>query len=168
MKNFIYILFLLAQLSGAQTTKIVPTLKLKAEKVATELTTNETNHMDPVSVNATLVWSQNKTQIAVVMKVSVEDQWHIYAYVPKTQPYITSELQLELPKGISAIGEWEKPYSEPYDNGVYVYHDTLVFVQYCSVADYEKASKINCGLYYQTCDKYKCFPPETKTKSLKL
>jgi hypothetical protein len=32
------------------------------------------------------------------MKVSVEDEWHIYAYVPKTQPYITSELQLELPK----------------------------------------------------------------------
>ena len=161
-------LFLVLQFGWAQPTKVLPTLNQKVEKAALNLSTNETNPMDPLSLNATIVWSEDKTQLAVVMKANLEDEWHIYAYVPKTQPYITSELQLELPKGIKAINDWEKPYSEPYDDGVYVYHGELIFVQYCSVGSYSNEAMITCGLYYQTCDLYKCFPPETKTKDLNL
>lgn len=159
---------LFVQLSWSQSTKVASDLKEKIEKASIELKTSLTNYMDPVSINATLVWSDNKKQLAVVMKASIEDQWHIYAYVPETQPYITSKLKLELPKGITAIGDWELPYSEPYDDGIYVYHGTPVFVRYCSVENYAMASTIKCGLYYQTCDLRKCFPPETKSKTLKL
>lgn len=164
----LYIIILVVQFSWTQTTKVSPTLKQKVDKATTVLKTNETSPVDPVSINATLIWSSDKTQLAVVMKVSIQDQWHIYAYVPKTQPYITSELQLELPKGITKIGNWEKPYSEPYDDGVFVYHGDLVFVQYCSVGNFSNDAIITSGMYYQTCDLHKCFPPETKTKALKL
>lgn len=170
MKNIVrvFVLLFVVQFGWSQTTKILPSLKQKVEKTAMELATDETNPMDPVAVNAKLVWSEDKTQLAVIMKASIEDQWHIYAHVPETQPYIVSELLLELPKGINAIDDWELPHSSPYNDGIYIYEGALVFVQYCSVGKFDEQGKITSGLYYQTCDRYKCFPPETKTKDLSM
>lgn len=158
----------MVQLGWAQQKTIKPDLKKEVETVSSELSTSPTNPMDPVAVNATLVWSKDKTQVAIILKANIADGWHIYAYVPETQPYIASKLELELPIGINTIGEWEKPYSEPYGDDIYVYHDTPIFVQYCSVGNFTKGSEINCGLFYQTCDLRKCFPPQTKSKTLKL
>ncbi|WP_282135772.1 protein-disulfide reductase DsbD domain-containing protein [Seonamhaeicola maritimus] len=161
-------LILVAQFSFAQTTKVSEDLKKKVEAASSELFTSPTNPMDPVAVNSTLVWSDDKTQVAVILKANIADEWHIYAYVPETQPYIASKLELELPAGVKAMGEWEKPYSEPYGDDIYVYHGTPVFVQYCSVGEFTKGAEINCGLYYQTCDLRKCFPPQSKSKTFKL
>ncbi|MCF7568284.1 protein-disulfide reductase DsbD N-terminal domain-containing protein [Sabulilitoribacter arenilitoris] len=165
--NFL-ILALITQISFAQSTNISSEFKKKVEVASSELFTSPSDPMNPVSVNATLVWSEDKTQVAIVLKANIGNEWHIYAYVPENQPYIASRLELELPSGIKAIGEWEKPYSESYGDDIYVYRGALVFVQYCSVGYYTKGSKINCGLHYQTCNLRKCFPPQTKSKSFKL
>ncbi|WP_299671868.1 protein-disulfide reductase DsbD domain-containing protein [uncultured Polaribacter sp.] len=164
----LFICCFVAQLGWAQTEKVSSALKEKAENAGMEIVNKETNPMDPVSVGATLVWSEDKTQIAIVLKASIAFNWHIYAYVSDTQPYISTKLKLDLPEGISPIGEWKLPYSEPYDDGVYVYYGEPVFIQYCAINSAVKNSKISCGLYYQTCDRYKCFPPETKTKELEI
>ncbi|GAA3617499.1 protein-disulfide reductase DsbD family protein [Flavivirga amylovorans] len=167
-RNICLVLLIIVQFSFSQTAKVLPDLNKKVETASSELSTSPTNPVNPVSINATLVWSDDKSQLAIIQKVNIADEWHIYAYVPENQPYIASKLKLKLPGGIKTIGDWETPYSEPYGDGIYVYHGTLVFVQYCSVGNYTKAAEISCGLFYQTCDRYKCFPPKNKTKKLKL
>jgi len=152
----------------SQTPQVSPELKQKVQVAASKLTTTETHAMDPVAVNATLVWSADKTQVAVVMKGAIEVGWHIYAYVPETEPYIATDLRLELPKGVSALGDWVLPTSKPYENGIYVYEDEVLFVQYCTVDTTIGNVSIKSGLYYQTCDIHKCFPPTTKSIELKL
>ena len=161
-------LLFVAQLGWSQDSKVSPELMQKVKRASARLLIPEPNDMDPVTLNATLVWSADKSQLAVVMKVDVLTTWHIYAHVPRTQPYIASELELDLCKGVSPIGSWEKPSSKPYDEGIYVYDGELIFVQYCSVASSARSGKISCGLYYQTCDVNKCFPPQTKSKQLSL
>ncbi|WP_394972841.1 protein-disulfide reductase DsbD domain-containing protein [uncultured Croceitalea sp.] len=165
---YLYILLFFTQLTVAQTIKILPELKQKVEKAANELSNPQTSLVDPVSINGTLVWSEDKTQVAVVLKASIKNQWHIYAYVPKDQPFITSELRLKLPKGIKAIGTWNLPYNDAYGKGIYVYRDMPVFIQYCAVEKYNINAELECGLFYQACDPNICFPPQTKMKVLKL
>ncbi|GAA4234610.1 hypothetical protein GCM10022291_14430 [Postechiella marina] len=168
MKNILFktlALFFVIQLGNAQ---IPNDLKSKAIQASKALQTPETTPADPVSINSKIVWSNDKSHLAIILKASIEEQWHIYAYVPQNQPYIASRLELELPEGITAIGDWEKSISEPYGDDIFVYHGNPVFVQYCSVGSYNKSTTITSGLFYQTCDLRVCLPPQTKTKSLTL
>ncbi len=164
------ILFILGTFCAvnAQKLTIKPDLKQKVETAAKNLTTGETNALDPVALNAQVVWSADHSQLAIVMKVNIESQWHIYAYVPKTKPYVTSQLKLDLPQGILPINTWVKPASTPYSDGIYTYKGENIFVQYCKVGQFKDNTYITCGLYYQTCDAYKCFPPNEKYKKLGL
>lgn len=171
MKKSIYItliLFFTIQLGWAQKTEILPDLKKKVEITSENMRAFECNELDPLSLNATLVWSNDKTQLAVIMKTNLLYGWHIYSYVPKSQPYVGTEFKLELPKGISKIGKLIKPLDEAYDDGVFIYNGQQVFVQYCSVKNFKKGDIIKSGLFYQTCDLNKCYPPETKTRKLVL
>lgn len=167
-KSFLVVLFLTMQFGWAQKKDIAQDLISKVEQVSNDIKVGAPNPMDPLALNATIVWSNDKSQLAVVIKATLLEGWHIYAYVPETQPYINTELRLELPKGISSIGDWEMPYNTPYEKGIYVYEETLVFVQYCTVNSFNEEAIISAGLYYQTCDQHKCFPPTTKTKRLSL
>ncbi len=170
MKNSICMILLLltVQFGWSQKIEILPGLIEKVETVSNELHIDDPNPMNPLALNATIVWSDDRTQLAIVMKAILLEQWHIYAYVPDTQPYIESEVRLELPDGIVPIKDWEEPNSIPYDDGIYIYEDECIFVQYCSVNSFKKGDKIISELYYQTCDIHKCFPPETKTISMTL
>lgn len=171
MKNRILVFLVIVfsvHFGWSQKPSILTEFKQKVEAFANKLEAFECNELDPLSLNAGIVWSDDKTQLAIVMKANLLHGWHIYAYVPKTQPYITTELELELPKGISTIGKWITPLDEAYNGGVYIYHGELVFIQYCSANNYNMDEVIKCGLYYQTCDLNKCYPPETKTRTLEL
>ena len=169
-KNIALILVTLiaVQFGWSQNSKVLPELKAKITTAASELEIFEPSNLDPVSLNGTIVWSADKSQFAIIMKANILETWHIYAYVPSTQPFISSELNLELPEGVTKIGGWEKPNFEPYQDGIYVYKGELVFVQYCLVDKGVRAHPISCGLYYQSCDPFKCFPPKTKTLDLKM
>lgn len=163
-----FMVFLAVHLGQAQSSKVSPQLKEKVAKVASELETFVPYQLDPLSLNATIVWAADRTQFAVVLKALVLDNWHIYAYVPPTQPFIATELKLDLPPGISTIGDWEKPAFNPYQDGIYVYKGELVFVQYCLAEDIGQENQVRAGLYYQSCDLHKCFLPREKIKDLKL
>lgn len=160
--------FLIMGNGWAQKTAILPDLIKKVEQASIQFSEAIPNHMDPLALQADLVWSDNKSQLAVIMKATLLDGWHIYAYVPETQPYIASDLRLTLPNGVTKIKDWESPNSTPYEEGIYIYEGTIVFVQYCSLNDFKKGDVISSGIYYQTCDLRKCFPPETKTINLVL
>ncbi|MBK0368696.1 protein-disulfide reductase DsbD domain-containing protein [Flavobacterium agrisoli] len=143
-------------------------LTKKVEKAILSLKVKDPSVSDPVSVDSQLIWNSSKTQFAVVVKSKVLAGWHIYAYVPKTQPYLQYKLVLETPKGVTPLTDWTKPNSYPYADNIFVYKGQQVFTRYFSVKDLASGSKITTGLFYQTCDIRQCLPPKTKAKELKL
>lgn len=140
----------------------------KAKDVAGKIVTGRPMESDPVMLNAQLVFSDDKEQAAVIIKVNIHYNWHIYAFVPPTQPYIASKMILDLPSGTTAIGDWEKPNAYPSSDGVYLYKGELVFIHYLTIEKSSANGKINCGLYYQTCDLRQCLPPTKKNKTLTI
>jgi hypothetical protein len=92
-------------------------LRKKVKEAASGLTVPAPDPLSPVSVNATSVWSNDKKQLAVIMKAEVLDNWHIYAYVPSGQPYIETELKLTTPEGLTPLEKWETPIPYPYEEG---------------------------------------------------
>ena len=126
---------------------------------------------DPLAMNAAVVWSTKKDQLAVVMKVNLLEKWHIYAYAEENTPFIMSKIICELPKGIMPIGEWVKSESEASTDGLHIYEGELFFIRFYQVKDDSligKGTEFKCGLYYQTCDPNQCLPPSTKIKVLRL
>lgn len=163
-----FIIFSSINLALGQPDGIQKDLVIKANETAKKMITDRPLVSDPVMFNAQLVWRDDKKQVAVVMKVDVHYDWHIYAIVPPTQPYITSKLILDLPTGVSPIGKWEKPSVYPSSDDIYVYKGELVFIHYLSVDETIRDGKLNCGIYYQTCDERQCLPPQSKTLKLSL
>ena len=81
----IIVMFLLIQTGWSQKEMVLPGLKQKVESIKTNLKALECNELDPLSLNATIVWSDDKSQLAILMKANLLPGWHIYAYVPAEQ-----------------------------------------------------------------------------------
>ncbi|MGS0524400.1 protein-disulfide reductase DsbD domain-containing protein [Zobellia nedashkovskayae] len=164
LKIYAFLLsILMYQISFAQKEKIAKNLRLTIAKTIENIKDIEPSRVDPVALQSTLVWSEDRTQFAIIMKVNILDNWHIYAYVPDTQPYITTKIKLETPENVTPINDWEKPEVYAHDEGVYIYKGTLIFSRCFSVKGPLKPESIlSCGLYYQACDLYQCYPPRTK------
>ncbi|RKR05099.1 disulfide bond corrector protein DsbC [Flavobacterium sp. 90] len=167
-KRYAFILFMILGVKSYAQKQPDTGFTKKVEKAASALKVKSPVISDPVSLNAQVVWNDNKSQVAVVIKVKVLPGWHIYAYVPKNQPYIQSKMVLELPKGVTPLSEWTKPNSYPYEDNIFVYEGQMLFTRYFSVKDLGTGAKISAGLFYQTCDIRQCLPPNTKVKELKL
>lgn len=167
-QKYIWVLFIILTVKSFAQQPLDPAFIKKVEKASIAFKIKAPETSDPVSVDAKLLWNSNKTQVAVVVKGKILAGWHIYAYVPDTQPYIQYEMVLDLPKGVTPLGEWTKPNSYPYEDNIFVYKGELIFIRYFSVNDFEKNAVITTGLFYQTCDIKQCLQPNTKTKELKL
>ena len=116
-------------------------------------------------MNAELIYSEDQSQCAIVMRVNLYTDWNIYSSVTKSSPSRESELILELPENsLIELRDWEVPETEEYNNNCSDYiGEELHFVKYFKIVDKSKLSNsLICGLYYQACDPYKCIPPQTK------
>ena len=123
---------------------------------------------NPVTLKAQLV--NEGDSIAVIVKASMAEGWHIYAYVPSTLPYIAIENILQLPEGIRAVGTWKKtePTASAMDPGVLMYGRQAVFIHKAvKLPGAKPDGVIKAGLYYQTCDLRQCLPPEEQVFPLK-
>ncbi|PKQ63904.1 hypothetical protein BZG02_07795 [Labilibaculum filiforme] len=174
MKNALRLFVLIIYLYGgnnaiAQIDKIDSDLEMMVEMEQMDLVTSKPTAMDPLSYNAKVVWSENKDQLAIVLKADLLNNWQIYAYASDASAYITTEIRFEAPKGLEPIGDWQKPIAKPYSEGVEIFKGEIFFVRYYKVVDGVKFVKpIKCGLYYQACDPNQCFPPKTKTVDLQF
>ncbi|QEM11361.1 protein-disulfide reductase DsbD domain-containing protein [Mucilaginibacter rubeus] len=143
----------------AETTAVVPapTGDMKTANAAIMPT-----RTDPVIVSAKLVDEANGKK-QVVVKADILQGWHIYAYVPKDSPFITTQPIIELPKGITNT-EWQTSAGVPFTGGegMFVWEDKATFKTEISTASLKPGMVIKCGLYYQVCDNNKCFPPKRK------
>lgn len=165
---YIFFFILLTIQHGFAQEKVNDDLRKKAREVAKELTVSIPDMQSPVSLNASIVWSEDKKQLAVIMKVEVLDNWHLYAFVPQDQPYIQTELRLTPPDGLKPLEVWETPALYPYQDGIFIYKGSLLFIRYFSVAKHAEHKTVEVGLYYQTCNISECLPPELEMIKLSL
>jgi len=143
-------------------------------KVATVLEINTRAELptaeDPVSVSASLKYSQDKKTATLTINTEILQGWHIYAYVSKDNPFIQTETILELPAGVSKKKDWESTAPIPYPGleGVFVFEGKSSFNAILNMEKAKAGDVINCGLSYQSCDETKCLQPTTKTIRLTL
>lgn len=167
---FIFSLSLQAGWVFAQNEKLDSSLELMVELEKMDLVTKKPSGEDPLKLNAKIIWSEDSEQFAVLLKAKLLPSWHIYSYVAEGEAYITSEIKMSpLPQEVLALSEWQKPVSLEDTKTVHIYEGELFFVRYYKGQKASLAGQtIKCGLYYQTCDNNRCFPPNTKMVELKF
>ena len=141
---------------------------MKISETARQMLCPLPDENNPVSLNAQLVGAGDS--MAIIVKVRMAPGWHIYAYVPPSQPYIAIDQILRLPESLKASGSWEKtePEASSDDPGVLIYENEAVFIQKAVKLPVGKTGGvIKAGLYYQTCNLRQCLPPVEKIFDLK-
>ncbi|MCR9245171.1 MAG: protein-disulfide reductase DsbD N-terminal domain-containing protein [bacterium] len=98
----------------------------------------------------------------VTVRVAILPGWHGYKSVPEGSAYAPLKLTLELPDGVSTVGEWQSPLGMPSteDPTITVYEGDLEFT--CEIAGtLVPGREIACNMSYQVCDERMCLPPDT-------
>ncbi len=159
---------IMSQIGKGQHMVVGEQLKKKTTELEKRMNVLASDALDPLALNIETVWSDDRTQFAVVIKAMVLPTWHIYARVPRGQPFIETKILSSSSKNIVPIGNWERSSAYPYGNeGIFVYEDEFVFKRYYSLKDKLTANdSLKCGLYYQACNPYQCLPPKEKQKSI--
>ncbi|PUV24630.1 hypothetical protein DCO56_14280 [Sphingobacterium athyrii] len=120
--------------------------------------TAETDDNNAVSVAAGIVNRGQSKEIAV--KVKIHPGYHIYAFVADVDPYIKTELKINLPAGYTKVGDLKKPSFKYFsDSGTTIYDGEILFTQEISGTGNGEAT---CVIGYQCCDTHICFPPAEK------
>ncbi|AUP80514.1 protein-disulfide reductase DsbD family protein [Flavivirga eckloniae] len=164
-KNLFNAFFITLALTNVGAQTIDESLELMVSVAKQDLETPSPTRFDPLQLNGAIVWSENKKQLAVVMKVELLTDWHIYASVTKKSAFIATKIKTKFPeKGLVPLTDWEKPNEEAYNKSSSVYiGDQLFFIRYYKVDQtFNASTSLKCGLYYQACDPFKCMPPKTK------
>jgi hypothetical protein len=97
--------------------------------------------------------------VTLAVRVNVAFGWHVYADVPAGSAYPTTKLDLELPDGVEADGDWQLPPSTAHD-GAKVWTGELTFTRKLRVGGKGQAhARIGCEIRYQVCNEEMCLPP---------
>ncbi|HEY4285870.1 MAG TPA: redoxin domain-containing protein [Puia sp.] len=106
----------------------------------------------------------------VIIDADILKGWHIYAYVSKDNPFVQTEMLLDLPEGAVSDKEWQSSAGLPFpgNDGIFVYEGKVRFSLAVDCSRAKPGATIRCGLYYQVCDNTKCFPPKRKTVDIKI
>ncbi len=126
------------------------------KKAYDEIKTGETDHQNAVSV-ATGIVDKGNNKKEIVVKLKVHPEYHIYSFVADQDPYIQTEIKIELPAGYTKIGNLKKPSFKFFsESGTTIYEDEVMFTQEISGNGPGEAA---CSLTFQCCDDHICFPP---------
>lgn len=98
----------------------------------------------------------------VQLDLIIKEGLHIYANVPENGFFIKTEINVETPEGVVKNGDLICPKSFEYEDaeGVTLFKGSNRFIQNIEFKEgFVEGGSIKCFVYYQACDKYKCFPP---------
>ena len=119
----------------SQNNKVQQDLVIKVENKISSFPKLSPSETDPVAVKSVMVWSQDKTQFALILKASILNHWHIYSYVPEGEPYIPYEINTNIPEGIASLGDWNSPESKLYERNIFIYEGDIFFTKYFSIPE---------------------------------
>lgn len=133
-------------------------LDAKEETPAPKIT-GATDKRNPVLIEGAL----NKTEDGgkeLVITVKIHPGFHIYANVSDKDPFLPTDIKLELPEGIAKDGAMKLPSPQRLDNSDTTgYEGECVFRQRLTG---NGAGKIRCTVNYQCCDNTICLTPAVK------
>ena len=96
----------------------------------------------------------------------ISEGWHIYGDMPETSPFPATEVKLELPDGITAVGEWKLPEAQvnPDSSQLPIYTGAVTFVRELVVT---KPALVEIEVSFQACDENNvCLPLATLQHTL--
>ena len=129
---------------------------LQIQTPSQEISPLETDRLNPVTVATGIIKKADGKQ-EVVIKIKIHEGYHLYAYVSDEDPYIATEVTINLPKGYSKVGAFKKPsYAYYNETGTTAYTGDIVFTQ---EIEGNSDGKAICYLTWQTCEADFCLPP---------
>ncbi|MEM6572523.1 MAG: FG-GAP-like repeat-containing protein [Planctomycetota bacterium] len=104
----------------------------------------------------------------IVVRLRTATGWHVYD-LDGPDMYADTELELDLPDGLEAAGEWNAPESKPYGDGLRIWEGDVAFTHSVRVVSApEPGAEIGVTVAYQTCNAEMCYPPTSKALTVAL
>jgi len=126
---------------------------------------NDTDDRNPVALSA----AANKLEddnFEVVIRMKIHKGYHTYANVSEQEPFIKTEIRIDLPQGYQKVGDLITPaFKKSGTAGTTIYEGDGVFRQKIKGSG---PGEIKCTVSYQCCDNSICFPPEEKNLVISL
>ncbi|MEG2340693.1 MAG: protein-disulfide reductase DsbD family protein [Odoribacter sp.] len=130
-----------------------------AQPVAQLPETVTTTDEDPVQLSVSLSDAVDGKR-EVVIRINIHPGYHIYAYVAKSDPYITTSVEVNLPEGYEKVGKLQSPAFKTFNaKGTTIYEKEVVFRQQVKG---QGIGGISCKVGYQCCDNHICMPSSEK------
>jgi hypothetical protein len=109
-------------------------------------------------------------QLLLLVGLVIQPGWHIYGDLPAGSPQRTTRLELELPDGVEAVGEWSRPAGLPSRKNMSekIYRGRVTFSRMLKVYGRPTDSSIRVKIDYQACTDTFCFPPGVLEQSVTL
>lgn len=123
----------------------------------------ETSDAEPVALTAAREYTDGEEQL-LILKIKIHPGYHIYSYVPETEPFIETEVGFQLPEGYTLDGALQKPTGKQFTGQTLVYEGEVTIIQRVKGS---AKQPIKCTVKYQCCDSQICFPPVEKTVECK-
>lgn len=101
----------------------------------------------------------------VVITMTVHEGYHTYAMLDEEDPFIPTEITIELPEGYKKIGDLVLPQQSPSSTKTTYYTGTGQFRQKIAGTG---TGKLTCKVHYQVCNESSCKMPTTKTMEIEL
>ncbi len=140
--------------------------QVKAGLVPDALPVDEPNENHPVSTAAALSPTRARAgeSLTLVVQIKTAPRWHIYATGALSGTGMPTNLKLQLPSGIEALGDWISPPPHPGASGQGpIYEGNVKFTRRLGISRRMISGPITvtCELGYQACDPFSCRPPES-------
>jgi DsbC/DsbD-like thiol-disulfide interchange protein len=130
---------------------------------------------NPVSAAAEIAAATIRPGDSVLLniRVRIAPGWHIYGLNGGLSPNHPTQIELSLPTGISAIGEWKAPAPDAQVTSLglaSIYSGEVVFSRQLIVSHkYQpEANRITCKLRFQACDHARCLRPDVLNLTVPL
>lgn len=119
---------------------------------------------NPVALKAEAVSKPDGSK-EIVITMTVHEGFHTYANLAPEDPFVPTEVTIELPEGYEKAGQLVLPQQSPSATATTYYTGTGAFRQPVKGSGKGKAV---CTVKYQACDSSICLRPETKKFEIEL
>lgn len=125
---------------------------------------SETDDRNPVALSASVITSADG-QKEILIRMKLHPGYHTYLSVSEKDPFIPTEVKIELPKGVTKVGGLVLPSFGTMATGTTIYEGDCLFRQKVSG---NVKGKATVTVSYQCCNKDVCLQPTEKVMEVEL